>query len=246
MKKSTKVTLGILNVLPFVYIPVFFIVMMSMVPHHAGGGGAQQPPDGKFFVLFGVHFLMVLLSFGLTIYYVVHLFTSKLLPDGKKALWAVLLLLGNLLVFPFYWYLYIWCEPKPMPAQENGVLFCHKCGFKNDPNSFRCTDCGTVLYHPECTGQAAGQYDGVSTVIPYRNKPALVAYYLGVFSIIPVLGIFLGIAAFVLGLKGRRNAIDNPERKGIVHAWIGILAGGFFGFGYLVATIVIAVKMMGS
>jgi hypothetical protein len=39
-------------------------------------------------------------------------------------------------------------------------------------------------------------------LIPTKNSSALIAYYLGVFSIIPCLGIVLGIAAFVLGLKG--------------------------------------------
>lgn len=79
--------------------------------------------------------------------------------------------------------------------------------------------------------------DAVSTIIPYRNVPALVAYYLGVFSIIPCLGIILGIAAFVLGIVGLRKAAENPSAKGKVHAWIGIIAGGLFGFGYLVLAI---------
>ena len=37
------------------------------------------------------------------------------------------------------------------------------------------------------------QQDVVSTMIPYHNVPALVAYYLGIFSLIPCLGLPMGI-----------------------------------------------------
>ena len=76
--------------------------------------------------------------------------------------------------------------------------------------------------------------DRISGVVPYRNVPALVAYYLGLFSFIPFLGILLGLSAFVLGIMGLKRVAKQPEAKGKVHAWIGIILGGLFGFGYLV------------
>jgi hypothetical protein len=76
-------------------------------------------------------------------------------------------------------------------------------------------------------------------LIPYKNAKALIAYYLAVFSLIPFFGIFLGIAAFILGMKGLKFAQKHPESKGKTHAWIGILGGGFFGFGYLILTIIL-------
>jgi len=80
---------------------------------------------------------------------------------------------------------------------------------------------------------------GINTVIPYKNVPALVAYYLGVFSLIPVVGIVLGLAAFVLGIMGLRFHRQNPTAGGAVHAWIGIILGGLCGLGWL-ALIVLA------
>ena len=67
---------------------------------------------------------------------------------------------------------------------------------------------------------------GVSTMIPYKNTSALIAYYLGVFCILcpPI----LSIPALVLGIKGLRNVSENPEVKGTAHAWIGIVSGSFF------------------
>ena len=89
---------------------------------------------------------------------------------------------------------------------------------------------------PPAPAPASAQGDsGISTVIPYKNVPALTAYYIGVFCIIcpPI----LSIPAIVLGVKGLRNVKKNPEVKGTAHAWIGILSGSFF----LILSIVVGV-----
>jgi hypothetical protein len=75
--------------------------------------------------------------------------------------------------------------------------------------------------------------DPISKIIPYRNVPALVGYYCGVFSLIPFLGIILGLAGLTLGVIGLRVARQNPAAHGKVHAWVGIILGGLCGFGYL-------------
>ena len=72
------------------------------------------------------------------------------------------------------------------------------------------------------------QGDGTGGVIPYKNPAALAAYYLGLFSFIPLLGLFLAIPAFVLGILGLRARKRNPVVRGSVHAWIGIILGGIF------------------
>lgn len=77
---------------------------------------------------------------------------------------------------------------------------------------------------PATTSSPEG--DATAGVIPYKNPLALTAYYLGIFSLIPGLGFFLGIAAFVLGLCGLRAKKRRPEVRGTVHAWIGIIIGG--------------------
>ena len=70
-------------------------------------------------------------------------------------------------------------------------------------------------------------------LIPTKNPQALTAYYLGIAALIPVLGIFFGIAALILGIKGVKFAKAHPEAKGAIHAWVGIILGGIFGIGYL-------------
>lgn len=73
---------------------------------------------------------------------------------------------------------------------------------------------------------AARQGDTTGGIIPYKNAPALIAYYLAVFSLIPCFGLPLGIAAVVLGIMGLKKRKENPAVSGTAHAWIGIVLGG--------------------
>ena len=72
------------------------------------------------------------------------------------------------------------------------------------------------------------QGDATGGIIPYKNPPALAAYYCAVFSLVPILGLVLGIPAIVLGVLGLRKRKTNPVIKGTAHAWIGIILGGLF------------------
>ena len=72
---------------------------------------------------------------------------------------------------------------------------------------------------------AASQGDATGGIIPYKNPPALVAYYLGVFSVIPVIGFIFAVAAVWLGIVGLRRRKLQPVIRGTVHAWFGIIAG---------------------
>jgi hypothetical protein len=73
-------------------------------------------------------------------------------------------------------------------------------------------------------GQDASE-EVVSTVIPYKNPKALIAYYLGIFGLIPCLGLILGPAAIVLGILGLRYKASFPRAKGTAHAIVGIVLG---------------------
>ena len=70
--------------------------------------------------------------------------------------------------------------------------------------------------------------DATGGIIPYKNGPALAAYYLGIFSLLPCIGLVLAIPAFILGIMGLKKRKENPAVKGSVHAWIGIIMGGIF------------------
>lgn len=69
--------------------------------------------------------------------------------------------------------------------------------------------------------------DGTGGLIPYKNPKALLAYYLGIFALFPIIGIPLGIASITLGIMGLKERKRRPIIKGSVHAWIGIVLGTF-------------------
>jgi hypothetical protein len=83
--------------------------------------------------------------------------------------------------------------------------------------------------------------EAVSTIIPYKNPRALIAYYLGVFSLIPCAGLLLGPAAFILGILGLRYAKAHPTAKGTGHAIAGIVLGSLTTVGNWGIVIVLAV-----
>ena len=94
----------------------------------------------------------------------------------------------------------------------------------------------------EVVGQSQGAPQGDSTggVIPYKNPHALIAYYLGILALLPLIGVPFGVASIILGCMGLSRRKKNPVIKGSVHAWIGIVFGAFSMFcggGILVALI---------
>jgi hypothetical protein len=113
----------------------------------------------------------------------------------------------------------VWVHQNRIPA--DAILICQSTQQEQSVASF-----------PDLAGLPRD--DTTATLIPYRNMPALLGYYLGVFSLsacIPILGLVgigMGIAAVVLGIKGLRNANANPTAKGTVHAWIAIVCGTIF------------------
>lgn len=77
---------------------------------------------------------------------------------------------------------------------------------------------------------AHGEGDATGGLIPYKNAPALISYYLGLLSLLSCvgIGIVFSVPALVLGIIGLRKRAQNPAIKGSVHAWIGIVMGGVF------------------
>jgi hypothetical protein len=121
--------------------------------------------------------------------------------------------------------------PDAIPSQSAtgaNFVYCELCGLHNDDNNYKCIKCGNLL-HEHKTHRPDNTLGGL---IPLNNSKALLAYYSGIFSLfacIPligfVIGLPLGIMAFIFGLKGRKIAIENPEAKGGIHAWVGIILG---------------------
>ena len=90
------------------------------------------------------------------------------------------------------------------------------------PNPYQ----ATPQYQPPQGQYPSSETDATGGVIPYKNPHALIAYYLGLFSLFPCLGLLLAIPAFILGIMGLKRVKANPAIRGTVHAWIGVVMGG--------------------
>jgi hypothetical protein len=79
---------------------------------------------------------------------------------------------------------------------------------------------------PDQNPHKPGEGDVTGGIIPYKNGPALAAYYIGIVSMLCCFaGLPVGIVAVVLGIMGLKKRARQPEVKGSVHAWIGIICG---------------------
>jgi hypothetical protein len=117
---------------------------------------------------------------------------------------------------------------------------CPMCGESIAVEARKCRFCGETVSDDPPPGT---KDEPLAGMIPYKNPPALVAYYLGLFSLLP--GCFpIGIAAFILGLKGLKNVRQHPEVRGTVHAWIGVIMGGFLALLWLAFDGLIVVAMI--
>jgi hypothetical protein len=122
LSRPVKVVIGVLTAWPVLYIFLFFgfivasMIWMSQLPK--GGGADSSGPPIAFLLLFAAHFATILLMFGLIAFYIVYLFKTDRVPQDKKALWAAVLFLGNMMAMPVFFYLYVW--PEEWPRKKPG------------------------------------------------------------------------------------------------------------------------------
>jgi len=107
MSKGAKVLLGVLAFAPILYVFAFTGIIMTTFGNP--GGGLLADPKA-FAVLFAVHGSVMLLIMGQLVFYVVHALTKNpSFTDGtQKAVWALILFMGNMLAIPIYFMIHIW------------------------------------------------------------------------------------------------------------------------------------------
>ena len=111
LSRSMAIFLLGATVIPLAYMALLFISMLLL-----GALGLVVP----YFVLSEFYVLFVLWSWGLIAFYLVYLFRTDVVPRDKRALWAVVLILANLLATPFFWYHYMRPE-APLPTRPGGL-----------------------------------------------------------------------------------------------------------------------------
>lgn len=128
-------------------------------------------------------------------------------------------------------------ETENTTQSDGAIIYCAKCGLENAENNFKCTKCGCALHETPKPQYIVKTDNTMGGLIPYKNAKSLWAYYLGVFSLIPCLGIFIGTAAVIMGFYGLKFYKANPEAGGKAHSITGIVLGGISATGYIMLLI---------
>ncbi|MFA4852098.1 MAG: hypothetical protein WC924_03160 [Candidatus Gracilibacteria bacterium] len=104
MSKTKKIILGIATLWPIIYMFIFFSLVFSFITNVAN-------PEVMFGYLFGAHLFTMLLIVILLIIYIRDVFKNDMVLETRKTLWTILLIFGNMIAMPIYWYLHIWKKP---------------------------------------------------------------------------------------------------------------------------------------
>lgn len=67
--------------------------------------------------------------------------------------------------------------------------------------------------------------DNIQTLIPTKNKPALLSYYFGIFGLIPFLGLPFTILAIIFSIIGLKQFKNQPTPGAKGHALVGLILG---------------------
>ena len=122
MNKLIRGLTGVIVSLPGAYIAFFFIGWFcTLVVNFII---CEGPPIGYFFyyrmVIWNLFLMSVLSAAGLVLASMVHVLVTNQLSLEAKGIWLLLLVMGNVLVLPGYWYFNIWRHTAvPLSARQN-------------------------------------------------------------------------------------------------------------------------------
>ena len=114
MTKSSRVWLGILTFLPIVLLFAYMFSVAFIVRDAIRYGDEDLPLP----VLSGVFWMVIialmlgLLSFGLMIYYIIHVVNNKKIDNNERIIWILVFLVGSIITFPVYYFMRIVKEPE--------------------------------------------------------------------------------------------------------------------------------------
>jgi hypothetical protein len=160
---------------------------------------------------------------------------TELDPDGRsvQAMAAMFGLIGGCPshIYPvLLWY--FMTRPRVVAAFHGQLAPPVEAGSAPVPSTAPTVDPANPFAAPQVdtasSWQPAGE-TGSSVAETAQNGPALAAFYLGLFSLLPCLGFPLAIAAIYFGWQGLAHFKANPRVRGDMQARVGIACGILFG-----------------
>jgi hypothetical protein len=109
INRAGTILLGAVTCLPLVG---WIILIVYMKPRLLSFGRPGGLTEGQFFRSFNLAYIasiaLIALMFALVAMYLWLLHKTTRVPPREKPLWSLLLLGGNCLVMPIFWYLVLW------------------------------------------------------------------------------------------------------------------------------------------
>lgn len=110
LNRSAKIVLGILTFLPLLFV----ISILGFVIFNFFSMFFSQDPEMPMMLfsylshILPYLFVIILLTLGLFVFYIVHIIQNSFLDTEKRILWIVVVLLVYGVAIPIYWYIHIW------------------------------------------------------------------------------------------------------------------------------------------
>jgi hypothetical protein len=100
-----KLILGIGSLLPSFLLSALVVTVVIL---------AIDPNDNIFIT--GLYWVTLITIPFLLIFYIIDVQNNPSIAKGNRAIWTTLLILGNPVVFPIYWFIYILHRPQLRPG----------------------------------------------------------------------------------------------------------------------------------
>ena len=113
MTKNKKILLGVITLLPIILGIIYliaFAIMFVGIGLSANSGGEPEPVFflSSFAMIFITAIILSILTFGLLIYYIIHVANNKELVGNDRLIWILVIVFAHQIGYMIYWYLKIW------------------------------------------------------------------------------------------------------------------------------------------
>lgn len=111
MTKSGKSILGFFTILPIALTFTCLLATAILIKNSIFNDPDTIMPISMIGDIFWMLMIILtggIISFGLLVYYVIHALNNHEIDNNEKIVWILAFLLGNILIFPVYWYMRIW------------------------------------------------------------------------------------------------------------------------------------------
>ena len=116
--RAIRLLLGFLSVVPLLVVLYVFGSALTSAGAGSGMGVLADDSDASFFLFLALCVGLGLFSMALVAYYMVFIFRSDRVKAEHKALWAIVLFMGNAIGIPLFWFFYFWRDAEAMVRAE--------------------------------------------------------------------------------------------------------------------------------